>query len=425
MIRSILIIAIFILFNCIHADCSDLDSTECMEWSEYCEWNEEEGQCQDIGGGGDTEYGPYLFGSINQSDGMLDSPLYAGATLYYPIDAPYPYSSIILGPGWSGAGSSMAEWANLFASHGFIAVTIDYNDPNNDSHQQRAEAMVDLFETIRQENTRAESPVFNQLDTNKFAAAGYSLSGGVVQIAAMLDSTLDAVIALNPTIIFEDCEVCADFNYCICLVPEFLDHNIPTLIIAGENEINELPDYAGLLGPDIYENTPETTAKMLYEIASGGHGSALYPGFQLVQDKALNWAKYHLMADTAACDMLLQEPDDASQFLTTLECASLSAIDLITLNPNDFLVQQNYPNPFNPTTNIDFELNELGHVRIIIYDIIGREVKTLINSIQDPGYKSIKWNATNNAGQPVSAGIYLYTIHTGQFRQTKKIVLLK
>ncbi len=420
MIRSILIIAIFILFNCIHADCSDLDSTECMEWSEYCEWNEDEGQCQDIGGGGDTEYGPYQFGSINQSDGMLDSPLYAGATLYYPIDAPYPYSSIILGPGWSGAGSSMAEWANLFVSHGFIAVTIDYNDPDNDSHQQRAEAMVDLFETIRQENTRTESPVFNQLDTNKFAAAGYSLSGGVVQIAAMLDSTLDAVIALNPTIIFEDCEVCADFNYCICLVPEFLDHNIPTLIIAGENEINELPDYAGLLGPDIYENTPETTAKMLYEIASGGHGSAAYPGFELVQDKALNWVKYHLMADTAACDMLLQEPDDASQFLTTLECASLSAIDLITLNPNDFLVKQNYPNPFNPITSISFSVPIKSRVEINVYDIMGNEVDILLNDVVPSGIQSVSWDAKDQ-----SSGIYFIRMLCGNFIEYKKAILLK
>ena len=420
MIRSILIIAIFILFNCIHADCSDLDSTECMEWSEYCEWNEDEGQCQDIGGGGDTEYGPYQFGSINQSDGMLDSPLYAGATLYYPIDAPYPYSSIILGPGWSGAGSSMTEWANLFASHGFIAVTIDYNDPDNDSHQQRAEAMVDLFETIRQENTRTESPVFNQLDTNKFAAAGYSLSGGVVQIAAMLDSTLDAVIALNPTIIFEDCEVCADFNYCICLVPEFLDHNIPTLIIAGENEINELPDYAGLLGPDIYENTPETTAKMLYEIASGGHGSAAHPGFELVQDKALNWVKYHLMADTAACDMLLQEPDDASQFLTTLECASLSAIDLITLNPNDFLVKQNYPNPFNPITSISFSVPIKSKVEINVYDVMGNEVDILLNDVVPSGIQSVSWDAKD---QP--SGIYFIRMLCGNFIEYKKAILLK
>ncbi|MCS5647082.1 MAG: T9SS type A sorting domain-containing protein, partial [Candidatus Marinimicrobia bacterium] len=64
-------------------------------------------------------------------------------------------------------------------------------------------------------------------------------------------------------------------------------------------------------------------------------------------------------------------------------------------------------------------------VNITIYDIIGRQVKTLVNGSQTVGYKSIQWNATNNAGQPLSAGIYLYTIDAGEFRQTKKMVLLK
>ena len=65
---------------------------------------------------------------------------------------------------------------------------------------------------------------------NEFAAAGYSISGGVVQLAAVLDSTLDAVIALNPTIIIEDCDGCANYDYCICLLPEHLDHNVPVLL---------------------------------------------------------------------------------------------------------------------------------------------------------------------------------------------------
>jgi flagellar hook assembly protein FlgD len=55
----------------------------------------------------------------------------------------------------------------------------------------------------------------------------------------------------------------------------------------------------------------------------------------------------------------------------------------------------------------------------------GRIVKNLVSSQQNTGYKSIQWNATNNAGQPVSAGLYLYTIDAGQFRQAKKMVLLK
>ena len=259
---------------------------------------------------------------------MRDGPEYADATLYYPTGAQTPLTSIIIGAGWSGSGEDMWEWAHLFASHGFIAVTIDYNDPVNESHQERAVAMLDLIETVKQENTRSESPVFDQIDTNKFAATGYSLSGGGVQLAAVLDSTLDAVIGLNPTIIVEDCEGCADYDYCICLLPEHLDHNVPALIISGENEIDELPDYEGLLGFDQYINTPETTIKMLYEIAYGDHGSG-NTALESVRNKSVYWIKYHLMDSTDVCDLLLEEPDDASLFLTTLECITLPSYCLL------------------------------------------------------------------------------------------------
>ena len=57
--------------------------------------------------------------------------------------------------------------------------------------------------------------------------------------------------------------------------------------------------------------------------------------------------------------------------------------------------------------------------------MMGRVVNNLVSSQQNAGYKSIQWHATNNAGQPVSAGIYLYTIFAGEFRQTKKMVMLK
>jgi len=64
-------------------------------------------------------------------------------------------------------------------------------------------------------------------------------------------------------------------------------------------------------------------------------------------------------------------------------------------------------------------------VKITIYDMMGRIVNNLVSSQQNTGYKSVQWNATNNAGQPVSAGLYLYTIQAGEFIQTRKMVLLK
>jgi len=85
----------------------------------------------------------------------------------------------------------------------------------------------------------------------------------------------------------------------------------------------------------------------------------------------------------------------------------------------------NYPNPFNPITTLRYDLSEDAFVKITVYDILGKLVSNLLNNNQYSGNKSVQWNATNNQGEPVSAGLYLYTIEAGEFRQTKKMVLLK
>jgi len=64
-------------------------------------------------------------------------------------------------------------------------------------------------------------------------------------------------------------------------------------------------------------------------------------------------------------------------------------------------------------------------VNVTIYDMMGRQVSRLVSSRQTAGYKSLQWNATNNSGQPISAGLYIYTIQAGEFNQTKKMILLK
>ena len=96
-----------------------------------------------------------------------------------------------------------------------------------------------------------------------------------------------------------------------------------------------------------------------------------------------------------------------------------------SLSVIDYKVHNNFPNPFNPVTTLCYDLPEDAMVNITIYDMMGRIVRNLVSSQQNAGYKSIQWNATNNIGQPVSAGLYLYTIQAGKFRQTKKMVLLK
>jgi len=95
------------------------------------------------------------------------------------------------------------------------------------------------------------------------------------------------------------------------------------------------------------------------------------------------------------------------------------------LLPEVYALHQNYPNPFNPITTLRYDLPEQANVNIIIYDMLGRHVRTLLNEIQDAGYRSVIWNATNDYGKPISAGMYFYKIRAGEFTQTRKMLLLK
>ncbi|NHZ84511.1 MAG: T9SS type A sorting domain-containing protein [Planctomycetia bacterium] len=101
--------------------------------------------------------------------------------------------------------------------------------------------------------------------------------------------------------------------------------------------------------------------------------------------------------------------------------------------PESFALHQNYPNPFNPVTTLRYDLPEQSFVKITIYDILGREVRYLVNRIENPGFKSVIWNGKNDVGQTLGAGVYLYRIQAlqkegrqaGEYIKTKKMILLK
>lgn len=93
--------------------------------------------------------------------------------------------------------------------------------------------------------------------------------------------------------------------------------------------------------------------------------------------------------------------------------------------PTEFSIDQNYPNPFNPTTTIKFGLPEAGKVRLTIYNILGEQIKTLVNEELNAGYHRIQWNGENNNGSKVVSGAYLYKIESGINVISKKMLLIK
>ena len=128
------------------------------------------------------------------------------------------------------------------------------------------------------------------------------------------------------------------------------------------------------------------------------------------------------MQENESYDYRLSDVD----YYGNVEYHSLQLMGVSSSNtPEQFILYPNYPNPFNPVTTIRYDLSEESFVDITIYDMLGNVVHNLVNANESPGYKSIQWNATNNQGEPVSAGVYLYKIQAGDFVDTKKMILLK
>ena len=105
----------------------------------------------------------------------------------------------------------------------------------------------------------------------------------------------------------------------------------------------------------------------------------------------------------------------------------LGSLDINEDQPlaKSYKVYQNFPNPFNPITTISYKLPKDSHVQITIYDMMGRLVKNLISGYHISGYRTIKWDATNNKGESVSAGMYMYVVDAGEFKQARKMLFIK
>ena len=160
---------------------------------------------------------------------------------------------------------------------------------------------------------------------------------------------------------------------------------------------------------DVYDNITDTTINI-----SGNNLDDLLGGLN-ISETSLNW---YVTANDEDYSVL----SDTGEFV--LSRSLLDVLDDSSI-PTVFTLHQNYPNPFNPITTLRYDLPENSYVNVTVYDMLGRQVKKLINQTQDAGFKSVIWNATNDYGKPVSAGVYLYQIQAGEFLQTKKMVLLK
>ncbi|MCF8242114.1 MAG: T9SS type A sorting domain-containing protein [Melioribacteraceae bacterium] len=111
---------------------------------------------------------------------------------------------------------------------------------------------------------------------------------------------------------------------------------------------------------------------------------------------------------------------DIDIFLARFEADPTGLNDDVSPVPVNYRLNQNYPNPFNPSTKISYSIPEPGLVTLEIFDVLGREIQTLVNEFQKPDNYELDFTAGE-----LSSGVYFYTLRAGEFSKTKKMILLR
>ena len=313
---------------------------------------------QNVGCGGitissATNNGNHTTYTYEESDGIRNGPLYFGSTIYCPENTSHPLASIVIIPGYANPESSIQDWGPFLASHGIVCMTIGTNSVF-DMVETRRDALKDALISLKAENDRTGSYLYNKLDTSLVALGGWSMGGGGAQLLAAENQNIKAVIALCPWI---DPLVSS---------PTLLNHNVPVLFFGGQVDAVAPPN---LHAEAQYNYTPSTTTKLLYEVFLGGHTIANSPsgGQGDVGRMAVSWLKTFLEKDSCYCPLLLSVPGSSSDYQTNLDCSVITPVE------NPCLDLSVFPNPFKNIITVN---NSLNNKTFIVYDLFGRNIQS-------------------------------------------------
>jgi len=311
----------------------------------FCQTNSD---CSDVTISSATVNGSYTVNSYLESDGIRDGNDYYGSTIYYPENTSGLLPSIIIIPGYANPELSIQAWGSFLASHGIVCMTIGTNSVF-DLVNDRKEALKDALISLKDENNRTNSPLFNNLDTNLIALGGWSMGGGGAQLVAVEDPGIKAILAFCP------------FIEPSVVSPSLLNHSAPILIFSGQIDVVAPP---GTHADMQYNYTPSSTKKLKYEVFGGGHTIANTPlgGFGEVGRMGLSWLKKYLVNDSCYCPLLLDTPTTASDYETNIDC---SAPNSVVDYKNDLIV---YPNPSSSTITLKGVLAKNNLYQIISLD---------------------------------------------------------
>ena len=148
---------------------------------------------------------------------------------------------------------------------------------------------------------------------------------------------------------------------------------------------------------------------------------------RLTNNTALSWFPSVSVSGSSVHVVWQDHRDDNSEIYYKLNPTGnpVSILNVSYELPTKFSLYQNFPNPFNPTTSIKFDIQKTTATKLIIYDALGREVTTLVNEQLSAGSYQVDWPAPTGDGSNYTSGVYFYTLQAGDYKETKKMLLLK
>ena len=157
-----------------------------------------------------------------------------------------------------------------------------------------------------------------------------------------------------------------------------------------------------------------------------------HSGIYRTTDGGSTWSLFNNGLSTRAVGTLSFSSDGSFVYAGTkgegvfrYQFSATGVANELHIQPDKYVLGDAYPNPFNPSAIITFSIPEESNVNLTIYDLLGKEIRVLVNTKNNRGTFKVSWDGTNNIGQKVASGTYLYRIKAGDFSQTKKIVLMK
>ena len=126
-----------------------------------------------------------------------------------------------------------------------------------------------------------------------------------------------------------------------------------------------------------------------------------------------------LASDFQILDGVMVDLAGGIDAITNIEIGTFKAM------PKDYALGQNVPNPFNPSTTIEYRLPEAGDVQLVIYNLLGQKVRTLVQETMDAGFHSVVWDGTDEFGKQVASGIYIYRMSVADFTKVQRMMVLK